>query len=118
MPRPLRMLEGRLDELLADPSLHEASGAWVAARLTDVDRPVDAMRRLRSRFPHALHLEFAPLERATGGDYRSRLAAATTPEERVSAFLRHVRGGEGLRPLERAALAAALDELVAEEAGR
>ena len=118
VPRPLRVLRGRLDELLADPALADAAEAWVAARLTDTDRPTDAMRRLRSRFPHALHLEFAPIVREGAHDYRARLAAATTPEERVDAFLAHVRGGEGLRPLERSALRAALDERLVEEAAR
>ena len=118
VPRPLRVLEGRLDELLADPGLADATGAWVSARLTDTDRPLDAMRRLRSRFPHALHLEFAPIDAPRVADYRARLAAAVTPEQRVDAFLELVRDGDGLRPLEREALGEALDALVAEEAGR
>jgi exonuclease SbcD len=63
VPRPLARIRGTLDELLADPRLgvHEAS--WVQATLTDATRPLQAMDRLRTRFPHTLVLGFEP----TGG---------------------------------------------------
>ena len=59
-PRPLARIRGDLDELLRDPALavHEAS--WVEVTLTDAERPMRAMDRLRARFPHALVLAFAP----------------------------------------------------------
>ena len=75
VPRPLAVLRGPLDELLADPALAGHEGAWVQATLTDDLRPAQAMTRLRERFPHALALHFepstpppgqAPAARATG----------------------------------------------------
>jgi exonuclease SbcD len=60
VPRALRSLRGRLDDLLRDPVLADAEDAWVQATLTDARRPLHAMERLRSRFPHALLLAFEP----------------------------------------------------------
>jgi DNA repair protein SbcD/Mre11 len=62
--RGLRRLSGRLDELLRDPALAAAEGRYVAATLTDPQRPRGAMDRLRVRFPHVLSLGFAPEGRA------------------------------------------------------
>jgi exonuclease SbcD len=60
VPRPLARLRGTLEELLtsADHARHERS--WVQATLTDPVRPLQAMERLRTRFPHALVLAFDP----------------------------------------------------------
>ncbi len=58
--RPLRTLTGRLDELLADPALASAEPARVRAVLTDDHLPVQAMARLRRRFPHAVELRHEP----------------------------------------------------------
>jgi exonuclease SbcD len=58
--RPLAVLRGRLDELLAHPVHAEAERAWVAVTLTDPQRPSAAMERLRTRFPHTLTLAFDP----------------------------------------------------------
>jgi exonuclease SbcD len=60
VPRPLARLRGTLEELLtsADHTRHE--GSWVQATLTDPVRPLQAMERLRTRFPHALVLAFDP----------------------------------------------------------
>ncbi|HEY0952449.1 exonuclease SbcCD subunit D [Nocardioides sp.] len=61
VPRPLARLRGTLEELLADPrhTVHERS--WVQATLTDAVRPLQAMDRLRRRFPHTLVLGFEPV---------------------------------------------------------
>jgi len=58
VPRPLARLRGPLDDLLSDPTLSAHEGSWVEATLTDAVRPVQAMDRLRDRFPHALMLAF------------------------------------------------------------
>lgn len=63
VPRRLARLRGTLEELLADPALKRHEGAWVQATLTDDIRPLQAMERLRVRFPHALVIAFEP----TGG---------------------------------------------------
>jgi exonuclease SbcD len=60
VPRPLARLRGSLDNLLGDPDLAAHEDAWVQATLTDDVRPLQAMERLRRRFPHALVLGFEP----------------------------------------------------------
>lgn len=88
--RELVALRGDLADLLADAahSVHET--AYVSAELTDRVRPVDAMRRLRTRFPHAVHVEWIRPEASATGDYRSRVHGRTDPEI-VRAFLDDVR---------------------------
>jgi DNA repair protein SbcD/Mre11 len=60
VPRRLAVLSGELAELLRDPALEDQERAWCQVTLTDPERPADAMRRLRGRFPHTLELRFAP----------------------------------------------------------
>jgi DNA repair protein SbcD/Mre11 len=60
VPRPLASLRGELDLLLTDPGLTRHESAWVQATLTDATRPLQAMERLRRRFPHTLVLAFEP----------------------------------------------------------
>ncbi|MEV0926911.1 exonuclease SbcCD subunit D [Streptomyces spongiicola] len=119
VPRPLARIEGRIEELLADPALARHETAWVEATLTDPVRPADPMARLTARFPHTLSLVFAP-ER-TGG------AAPATYAERVrdrddhqiaEDFVTHVRGGGGPDELERALLRDAFDDVRVDTAVR
>lgn len=67
VPRGLARLRGTLDELLADPRLEVHEQAWVQATLTDDVRPLQAMDRLRRRFPHTLVLGFEPTAGAPAG---------------------------------------------------
>ncbi len=67
VPRPLARLRGTLDELLADPRLEQHEHSWVQATLTDNVRPLQAMDRLRRRFPHTLVLGFEPAVGAPAG---------------------------------------------------
>ena len=60
VPRPLARLRGTLAGLLRDPDLAAHEHAWVQATLTDDSRPLQAMERLRERFPHTLVLGFEP----------------------------------------------------------
>ena len=60
VPRRLARIRGTLDDLLHDLTLTEHETAWVQATLTDATRPLHAMERLRSRFPHTLVLGFEP----------------------------------------------------------
>jgi exonuclease SbcD len=60
VPRPLARVRGDLETLLRDPALAAHEQAWVQATLTDDVRPLQAMERLRRRFPHALVLGFEP----------------------------------------------------------
>lgn len=118
VPRALTRLRGDLDELLRDGEYAAAEGDWVQAQLTDAARPVDAMRRLRTRFPHAVHLEYDPPAPAAGAPtHLEQLAQHTSDEQRLRAFFEFVRGEA---PSE--AEVAELDELLsaarAEEAQR
>ncbi len=60
VPRRLASLRGRIDDLLADPQHAQVEDAWLQVTLTDPQRPMHAMDRLRARFPHALILSFEP----------------------------------------------------------
>ncbi|WP_148613263.1 exonuclease SbcCD subunit D [Nocardioides rubriscoriae] len=93
VPRPLARLRGTLEELLADPAHTWAEGAWVEATLTDPGRPLQAMERLRRRFPHALVLSFAGSRPALG----ARPASPTRSRrdhEVAHEFLVELRGAE------------------------
>jgi DNA repair protein SbcD/Mre11 len=60
VPRRLARIRGTIDELLQDPGLRRHEKAWVQATLTDASRPLQAMERLRARFPHTLVIAFEP----------------------------------------------------------
>ena len=95
VPRPLREVRGRLDDLLAraDGDLAHLAGAWVKAVLTDQARPAAPMERLREKWPHTLVLDFAP----EGGlpspdaDLR-RLARISDPAEVCGLFVEYAGG--------------------------
>ena len=101
VPRPLSVVTGTLDDLLADTSLDGLVEHWISAVLTDSTRPMDAMRRLQSRFPHCAHLEFRP-DRVhdDGGRSYSELVRGKSDDELVDTFLTKVRNGEGSTELE------------------
>jgi DNA repair protein SbcD/Mre11 len=95
VPRPLREVRGRLDDLLAraDGDLAGLASAWVKAVLTDQVRPAAPMERLRERWPHTLVLDFAPEGGLTGpeADLR-RLAQTTDPAEVCGLFVEYAGG--------------------------
>jgi exonuclease SbcD len=96
VPRPLREVRGRIDDLLARApgDLAGLAGAWVKAVLTDPVRPQVPMERLRAVWPHTLVLDFAP----EGGlvspesDLRA-LAKAADPVEICGLFAEYAGGG-------------------------
>ena len=90
-PRPLAVLTGTLEELLADPAHAGAEQLFVSARLTDPVRPADPMRRLQGRFPHCVHLEWAGA--AAPGEARSyqELLRGRSDMEVVGEFVARVR---------------------------
>jgi exonuclease SbcD len=94
VPRPLARLRGTLEQLLSDPAHDQHRAAWVEATLTDPVRPAEPMARLAERFPHILHLAFAP-EGADGGPaggYAQRMRGRS--EQQIAEdFVAHVRGG-------------------------
>jgi exonuclease SbcD len=111
--RGLSRLTGALDELLADPALTGAEEHYVSATLTDHARPVDALRRLRERFPHAVHVEWERPEGSPQLRYRERVHGRRDTEVAQS-FLVDVRGEP--TPSEMAWLERALAAATAERA--
>ncbi|WP_456283872.1 exonuclease SbcCD subunit D [Microbacterium sp. JZ101] len=103
IPRRLVTLRGTLDELLSDERYREHEGDWVCAVLTDVNPPLEPMRKLRARFDGCATIQLAPVggvkeERRT---FRERVESARSDRELVDDFLAHVRNGEGATDVER-----------------
>ena len=96
VPRPLARLAGTIDELLTHARFAPHEQSWVEVTLTDDVRPLQAMERLRARFPHALTLRFAP----PGGEpEKSRVATAGRSAHAVALdFVAHVRGAPATEP--------------------
>ncbi|WP_036504997.1 MULTISPECIES: exonuclease SbcCD subunit D [Nocardia] len=113
--RGLRQLTGVLDELLSAAEYADAEDDYVSAVLTDHARPVDALRRLRERFPHAVHVEWSRPEGNAQLRYRERVHGRRDSEIAHS-FLSDVRGEPtaGEMALIEQALSAARREPVAE----
>ncbi|MEV5833878.1 exonuclease SbcCD subunit D [Nocardia sp. NPDC052112] len=109
--RGLSRLTGTLDELLGDTAYAEAEEHYVSATLTDYARPVDAMRTLRERFPHAVHVEWSRPDGNPELRYRDRVHGRRDTEVAQS-FLTDVRGEP--TPGEMAWLERALAAAVAE----
>jgi DNA repair protein SbcD/Mre11 len=92
--RSMCTISGELEDLLADPALVDAQGAWVRAVLTDRHLPLQAMRRLQGRFPYAVELSHAPsgaLAAQDGAGTGARVRAAD-PLELAVEFLQDRRG--------------------------
>jgi len=91
--RPLAVLRGTIDDLLASSKFAAAESAWCQITLTDAQRPLGAMDRIRARFPFALELRFEPEGvvpvKAT---YTSRMAHCSDLDVCCD-VLSHVRGG-------------------------
>ncbi|MBA3524012.1 MAG: exonuclease SbcCD subunit D C-terminal domain-containing protein [Geodermatophilaceae bacterium] len=60
VPRALATLTGRIEELLVDPAHARHASDWLQVVLTDDVRPQDPMRRLQTRFPHAVSVQWQP----------------------------------------------------------
>ncbi len=56
--RDLARLAGSLEELLTRAEYEPLRGCFISAELTDHPPPLQAMERLRARFPHAAELHF------------------------------------------------------------
>ncbi|MCH8612433.1 exonuclease SbcCD subunit D [Arsenicicoccus dermatophilus] len=107
---PLAILRGRLDQLLADPAHRAAERAYCQVILTDPVRPLDAIDKVRARFPHTLSLQFDP----QGGEPRERRSYAARvrvgdDQQLVAGFLEHVRAGAAPSAQEQAVVREALE---------
>ena len=95
IPRALRQITGTLDELLEGTEHDDARADWLQVTLTDALRPIDAMLKLRRKFPYTAQLLYAPPQSPRETEtYRSKLAKAKNDSERIISFLKHVRNGE------------------------
>ncbi|MBH0775980.1 exonuclease SbcCD subunit D [Nocardia bovistercoris] len=89
--RGLSRLTGTVEELLGDPAHSAAEEHYVSATLTDKARPVDALRTLRDRFPHIVHVEWSRPEGNPELRYRERVHGRRDIEVARS-FIADVRG--------------------------
>lgn len=109
--RGLSRLTGTLAELLTSVEHGVAEDHYVSATLTDSTRPIDPMRQLRTRFPHAVHVEWVRPEGNPELRYRERVHGRRDADVAAS-FLTDVRGtpSEGEMAWVERALAAAVSE--------
>lgn len=89
--RGLSRLTGTVADLLTDPVFACDEPNYVSAILTDPVRPVDAMRRLRSRFPFAVHVEWQRQQDNSERRYRERVRGRSDIEV-ARRFLHDVAG--------------------------
>ncbi|HEY5853346.1 MAG TPA: exonuclease SbcCD subunit D [Aldersonia sp.] len=92
--RGLSQLTGTLEHLLSSREFEGARDHYVSALLTDWARPVDALRRLRERFPHAVHVEWQRPESLSDASYRERVGGRGDLDI-AAQFLREVYGEPG-----------------------
>lgn len=93
VPRPLATVRGELEDLLVDPAHAAIEHCYLSATLTDDARPLDAMRRLQQRFPHAVHLEWEPASgRATAELRYAEAVRGRDDHELAKGFLTDCRG--------------------------
>ncbi|MFM2080562.1 MAG: hypothetical protein RLZZ219_1244 [Cyanobacteriota bacterium] len=92
--RALRTLEGPIEALCSDPRHEEARDAWVRVILTDEVLPLQAMARLRQRFPHVAELRHRPpaVVHATVDDRQRQVRQATSPLDLALAFFSDQQG--------------------------
>jgi exonuclease SbcD len=117
--RPLRVLRGDLDDLLADPTLAAAESAYCQVTLTDPVRPLGAMDQLRRRFAHTVQLRFEPRGGAVPiSSYAAVLGQRSDDVDICCDFLAHVRGGHAATTGERALFLEAVEASRVERAAR
>ena len=117
VPRPLARIRGRIEDLLTQPEWEHHTDHWLQITLTDPRRPARPMERLRTRFPHALLLEFDP----EGGSFQQRPVTARVAgrDERsvVADFVEWARGVPA-GPEERTLIDTAVEQVRLQEGGR
>lgn len=92
VPRKLAKLSGAIEALLTAEEHAGLLDCYLSVTLTDPVRPLDAMRRLRERFPFTVHLDWQP-ENATTSGLRYAEAVRGRPDQEIAAnFLSDCRG--------------------------
>jgi exonuclease SbcD len=93
VPRKLATLRGEIEALLVAPEHDAFLEHFLSVTVTDRVRPVDAMRRLRERFPYAVHLEWEPEGGYAGAPLRYSDAVRGRSDIEISrSFLDDCRG--------------------------
>lgn len=92
--RPLGTLEGPLESLCGEPQYAAAADAWLRVILTDEVLPLQAMARLRQRFPYVAELRHRPpeLQRSTASGRHESVRQATSPLALALAFFADQQG--------------------------
>ncbi|MGN8026808.1 exonuclease SbcCD subunit D [Microbacterium sp. 22242] len=118
VPRRLVTLTGPLDEILSAESVAAHRDDWVCAVYTDDLPHTEPMRRLREKYPFCALVQHEPTRTAALEErsYSERLRTAATDEERIDAFLAHVRNGAGATPREQELIREVLDDRALAEA--
>jgi exonuclease SbcD len=88
--RELATVRGELTDILSGYA--ELSEHYVAFELTDEIRPVDAMRRLKERFPFAVKLEWTPAGVATTGPNYLLSRQGVPDADLIESFVQDCRG--------------------------
>ena len=98
--RPLKTLEGPLDDLLRDPRHEPFRGAWLRIVLTDDSLPIQAMARLRQRFPHVAELRHQPPESSSASvsHRHQQVREALSPLDLSLAFFADQQGRSATEP--------------------
>ncbi|MCE5289496.1 MAG: exonuclease SbcCD subunit D [Nocardiaceae bacterium] len=89
--RGLSTLTASLEQLLTDPVFSAYEGHYISALLTDAVRPPEAMRKLKGRFPFAVHLDLVNQQAVQALDYRRRVKGRTDLDV-ARGFVTDVRG--------------------------
>ncbi|WP_045272838.1 exonuclease SbcCD subunit D [Microbacterium azadirachtae] len=118
VPRRLVTLTGSFDEILSAENVAAHVDDWVCAVYTDDLPQTEPMRRLREKYPFCALVQHEPLrmESVEERSYSERLRTAATDEERIDAFLAHVRNGAGATPREQELIREVLDDRTLAEA--
>lgn len=95
VPRPLATLTGELSALLAEPDHEQWRAHFLSITVTDRVRPVEAMRRLRERFPFAVHMDWRPEGGVAGAELKYAEAVRGRSDLQIArSFLDDCRGAE------------------------
>ncbi|OHA62759.1 MAG: hypothetical protein A2117_01440 [Candidatus Wildermuthbacteria bacterium GWA2_46_15] len=91
--RELRVVEGKLDEIIKAGRGDKSKEDYILARLLDAGPVFDAMGRLREVYPNALHIE-RPLLAPAAGVAMTRAQREKSPVELFSSFYKQVTPDE------------------------
>ncbi|MGH3435116.1 MAG: exonuclease SbcCD subunit D [Sciscionella sp.] len=115
VPRRLATISGGLEDVLAEPAHEALVERYLSVRLTDPVRPLEPMRRLRERFPYAVHLDWQPDGGRDGSGFRYADAVRGRDDIEIAVeFITKLRGCEPTMS-ERTLLAGALEAVTSAE---